>query len=204
MNLFIGVDPDLHTTPFAVIDENGRLLFLEMSVIFKKFKAERAVINQQDSMIDVVAAFAFQKEDVKAFAVESQNVTYTGRTGKNPQDMIPIAQVAGGASMLLAGALHVPDEFRFMPRPSEWKGNVPKQIHHARICKLLGWECQKRGSLRNGGYCRPLLDESNPFQKLEVLYGISAWKHFMDAIGLAFYAKDAYRAQLFRNARSHV
>lgn len=199
MKHYAGLDPDLHTSAFAVIDETCTLVHLDITKLNNNFKAERAVVNQNSLIFDLLATAGKTlpvSENgsftvaIACWAVESQSVTYTGRSGKNPQDMIPVAQVAGAWCCVLAGWADTPVKRQLFPKPQAWKGSVPKQIHQARICKEMGWEYQKRGSRTNGGYCLPVLPPDSKWHAFTEAHGVTGWKHAMDAIGLALFAKE--------------
>lgn len=65
--------------------------------------------------------------------VENQQV-YRGLPGPNPNDLIPLAFVAGGVTASISSAADC--AFRF-PLPREWKGSVPKKVWTARILSRL-------------------------------------------------------------------
>jgi hypothetical protein len=117
-----------------------------------------------------------------AVAVEAQEIYQfgTGRTA-NPKSIMYLATVAGMALAAHSRAFHL-----FFPTPQAWKGSVPKIIHQARILSKCGWKYEKVGTLDNG-YCYPV----------DVPIGLgdfkkTDWKHLVDAIGLALYAKEQY------------
>ncbi len=54
-----------------------------------------------------------------------------GRAGADPNDLLGLAAVAG------AVAAHYYDATINVYKPAEWKGQVPKEVHHARIMRFL-------------------------------------------------------------------
>lgn len=58
-------------------------------------------------------------------------------TASTPQDLIDVQAVGCAVGGVLAGAVS-------LVRPSTWKGNLPKPIHHARLVQALTPEEQER------------------------------------------------------------
>ncbi len=76
---------------------------------------------------------------VERIVVEKMHV-YPGERKVDPNILIDIT----GISMLIAGRYDVP--VTWVPA-SEWKGQVPKKIHHARI---MGWLTEKEREVLEG------------------------------------------------------
>lgn len=201
---FLGVDPDLHKTAIAVLDSDGRLIALGVCKIPQNHKEAEAAVY----MIAYLRQATYEmcnlvKEHMRAStatsfrlysAVEGQEIAYTGRSGCNPRDIMLLAHVSGAAAAYLMEACCFPLRF---PTPAEWKGQVPKQIHQARICKQMGWEFEAKGSDPGRGYVVPMNSpvdsEGQIIRDFAVRHGFGAWKHAMDAVGLARWCWEQQR-----------
>jgi hypothetical protein len=106
--------------------------------------------------------------DVAALVVERPQV-YVGRKQVgDPNDLIQLAFVGGTFAAL------VPHRHLFTPRPAQWKGQVPKDIHHARLAKRMGstWPAIEASARRWGKLAH----------------------NVYDAVGLALYGLDQIRS----------
>jgi len=195
---FIGCDPDLHCTAIAVVDENGKVSLVKAI----KVPQTKGRVNQV-AVLDMIQAIYEKLQaaialGVKCVAVESQEIAYTARQGVNPCDLVMLANisVALGKRFLTGYGRTIQ---LLMPVPQEWKGSVPKQIHQARILNRVDWLCAKAGSDPKTGYCYPtsLVAESFGLNKGD-------WKHAVDAIGLALWARDEWMIEQGREARAGV
>ncbi len=65
--------------------------------------------------------------------VEGQQFYGTERSKGDPQDLIRLAQVAGYMLGGIVGAHCVLSDS--MPLPRQWKGSVPKDVHHVRLAR---------------------------------------------------------------------
>ena len=72
-----------------------------------------------------------------AVVLEVPQVYVIGKGKGDPADLIELAGVDGAIAAQYPAAKH----FGFRPR--EWKGSVPKDVHHARVLKTLS-ETDKR------------------------------------------------------------
>lgn len=183
---FLGVDPDLHTTAVALVNHLGRPIWLSICEVDKKLLGREAAIWMAQALPGSLRGLYWSSA-----AVESQEVTYTGRAGGNPRDIVLLAHVGGSAltavsATPMTGAL-------FFPSPAEWKGQIPKQIHQARVCRDLGWHAETRGSGK-GGYIRPSAsaypNEHPMMERFEKENGVTGWKHMLDAIALARWCRQ--------------
>jgi len=197
---FIGADPDMHTTALAVVDAAGSVL--AVFVIKSPDQTDRAACM---AMVSEIRDFFVSDQLPRgcfAFAVESQEIAYTAKGGKNPRSLLLLANISGA---LLASAHFLwgsndgstgdktgDGTLLMLPAPQAWKGSIPKQAHQLHVLRELGWEPEKVGPLKTG-YCRPKVipatvlnaDVINP----------SDWKHVIDAIGLARWAWASHNKQ---------
>lgn len=197
--LTLGIDPDLHNTAVALV-RDGRVEYVEVIRVDKKLKDADAVKamcieigrwERNEPLFDPESVMGIALD---ALVVEGQEL-YRGQTG-NPADILRVGQVAGAAVGCFSGDLHYMAGQAYLPQPKEWKGNVPKKIHQARICKRLNWPCDARADYvvpRTGEVCG-LPDISRHLKAAD-------WKHVMDAIGLALWGEEqALKAERRRAA----
>lgn len=172
MTLFLGIDPDLHHTGIALLDEFGRVLGVECVVLGPKHTGEEAVVLMSRAIGAVIGMINDYKPGVNNVIVEGQTISF--RQTADPDSIIKLAHVTGAcvgaANELLECAVRI-------PKPREWKGQVPKQVHHQRILDRLGWKYELHGSPKNG-YAAPT--DPPVGRKLKATH----WKHVVDAIGL--------------------
>lgn len=192
-NTFIGIDPDLHTTGVAAIrDWKGeRPFLLHTSCV----KAKGAKDNQ--AVIEMCAAIRDHWLEIDmhlppacvAFAIEGQEI-YLGGT-KNPRSIMFLAAAAGAA--LHECVAQYPAAHSLFPRPSEWKGQVPKHICQSRVYSKLGLQYKIKGNtVKNTAYCIPDIEESPDIGK----FNLGDWKHVSDAVALAWWVRDEYYSML--------
>ena len=192
--IFGGIDPDLHTTGIAfVADHFGEEPYLWYAARVKSTKSK-----QHQAVIDMAAAlrvqFSAENLPIKCtgFAVEAQEM-YHGKT-QNPRSIMLLANAAGCALQQLG--VQYPVAYARFPRPSEWKGQVPKHVKQARDFKKLGIEFTIRGNVaKDSAYCVPTRLTGVANAHIESLsYG--DWKHVGDAVGLALWCRDEYYQML--------
>lgn len=184
---FIGADPDLHTTGIALVSDNPadpiKVWCIEVEKDVRKGR-DAAV-----AMIEAINRFSGGVSDY--FAVEAQEI-YQGAgqdaDTKNPRSILWLGHVAGALFFFL----NMEAIEGYFPSPQEWKGTVPKQIHQARILTSLRIPYEKVGKDPRTGYCRPT--DFSRFQG--EVKSKTHWKHLIDALGLALWAKDQYHLQV--------
>lgn len=183
--IWLGLDPDTHNCPLAMLSEERPSMGADWSKepietvrgwltvrvyrVLAKLTAERAGL----AMIEQIRAFnwgvgIFEKATL---AVEMQHFA-PGQKAR-PQDIARLTLISGAA----LGAI-LADRY-LAPLPVQWKGSVPKKIHHARIARHLGWE------LRDGVPADPAVRALCERE--------TDWKHALDAIGLALWAQGQTR-----------
>lgn len=180
MLYFAGVDPDLHSLHTAVLVCNDEGTMSALSGIWTvKVKGAK----DEEAVVQILRSPFGCPFKVQAVAVESQQVGYTGRTNAaRPQDLIHLAQVAGGLVALWKNCPSV-----YLPSPQAWKGSVPKHIKQARIFSALGIKYSLAG-----GNCQYAVPEN--FKQYDKTGNLNAgdWIDAGDSVGLAVYAAERY------------
>lgn len=183
----IGVDPDLHNIGLALLNGDGTVL--DVRIISSSGKKEEAAVIAMARQLRVewFPGYAYHNTEL-TIVVEAQEL-YLGGGTKNPRNIMHLAQVAGAAICVASYMAIGPNKTLYFPRPQEWKGQVPKRIHQARILKQLGWPHVQVGT-NNRGYSYPITGEQQlcpcarpPLQKTQ-------WTHAVDAIGLALWGLE--------------
>jgi hypothetical protein len=183
--IYLGLDPDLHNTGLAVVDEEGLVAHVEIIRTAKCFIGEEAVQKMIQELarrlpmlmgtLDIIP-----DPEYLSCTVEGQQI-YLGTGAARPDSLLLLAQVAGAAAGILAPFCgHLT-----LPRPRKWKGSVPKPIHQARILGRMGWSYKK-----GQGYTIPTAPPAH-LTKLKP----EEWKHVVDAIGLAQWDRGDLRPE---------
>lgn len=184
--MFIGVDPDLHYTAFALWDGKQVIALWLAEATGRTERAACMAMSQ--AIVDAQPDLQGLNDcPVFAYAVEGQEL-YRGKgKTRNPRDIMFLATVAGAALSYCHDYFAGQDCVSFYPAPAEWKGQVPKDIHQSRTYANVGWESEKRK-----GYAVPV---DAPFE-----FTATRWKHLGDAIGLAQWAGRQWATQAARSA----
>lgn len=187
-----GIDPDSKKTAVAFVwqpDPNQLPVLLAAGVLSQNWnKGRPACITMAELLNRDLSRYVAECD---AYAVESQKIYGRGRGRADPDDLIKLATISGAA---LARLQHMyPRATAYLPEPSEWKGEVPKAIHQARICKRMGWtETERVGTDPRKGYTYPTVTPSETKFFTDRPRKVD-WKHLVDAVGLALWAGEQLR-----------
>lgn len=186
--MYLGLDPDLHRTAIALVDEHNNLVGVGCCRVSAKKKGIQACLSMIGALEEMWHDWFTGQDNIVAAAIEGQDITYTAKRGANPNDILKLAPISGAACAYARVFNRTANIY--MPKPVEWKGSKPKLIHHKHICKfMLGWEYEEKA-----GYVIPDI----PDKDKDSIIGLdtinpSDWKHIMDAVGLAYWARESYR-----------
>jgi hypothetical protein len=183
---FLGCDPDLHILSIAVVRTDGKKPELD-AIYLTKTKGSKG----EAAVLDILSKPLFEGSKPVLFfgdcavAVESQDVSYTGRTNSaRVSDLVSLAQVAGGVCSRL---MVLAPRTMLLVKPQAWKGSQPKRINQCRTMRKLGLEYTMMGGL--DPYPVPLgIDHLVHGDKLNK----GDWKDINDSIGLALHALDRW------------
>ena len=143
-----------------------------------KLREADAVLSMRAAAAGCWSAWMWRGEGLDLLVVESQEAYLgSGSRKSTPKDLIWLATVAG----LMAA---IPSERLLMPRPKEWKGQVPKAIQQGRKARRLGWQGTIHET-KSGGWFEPTDFGAYP-PEIHDVRG-TQWGHVMDAIGLALW-----------------
>lgn len=177
--LVIGIDPDTKATGIAAVQYfNGG--FQVVGVGLARAKGRKAAdrrVEMIDSLWHSLAPEGLRLPyPATAVVVEWQHIRPFSE--KRPNDILNLTGVAG---MCVATAVTILDpKYTFTPIPSEWKKQVPKHIHQARILSRLHLtrELRYENSDLGNAIFIPGAENLPPSMRT----------HVIDAIGLACWA----------------
>lgn len=179
--LVIGVDPDKDTPAFASV-----LIGADYSIKVVGVGIAGAPKSIHPTLTHNLGSSLVPMTHTRVF-VESPEAIYTKGRGIRVQDIVELARRAGEmATALYYSGFHNIDYIS----PAEWKGQVPKGISQARICKRLNWTYEIKGTQKSGQWC-----QVTGFGSATVPQGMWAlnhkdWKHVLDAMGIALWGAD--------------
>lgn len=122
----IGIDPGLNATGWAVVEaDKGPIATGTVRPGKDDTNLYRKLLR-----IQVHLEIAISTYEPECLVVEQMQVRHG--TQYDPQDLIPLSIITG-----IAFALR--QQGAYIPTPTEWKGSVPKDIHHERLRKKLNF-----------------------------------------------------------------
>ena len=120
----VSLDPGLRGSGVAWWAEDGSLLFVDyLRNPVKKGDGPGAWVG-----FDLLPLYDNRPD---YFISEVPQVYRAGASKGDPDDLIQLAGVVGVFSNIFRATTH------FGVKPREWKGQVPKDVHHARLVKTL-------------------------------------------------------------------
>lgn len=199
--LYLGVDPDLRLLNMAVLhDKTVEAVFLRHNHTGKGETAVAAAAVGVAGVLDDFIRFITSRPDLQTsevvLVVESQNMEHARHAREkahrkvNYQDILTLGQIAG----IWMGAFSEIAYRIVLVQAIQWKGQVPKHIHHQRIYSNLRWpytsqEYPEKYNKTNSGivfpfsldnYCRYSKDSINPGDFMDI----------NDSLGLALYGAE--------------
>ncbi len=179
----LGVDPDLHSTSWAILDHKS-VLWVGRVVIPRRLRGAEAVAATIEKMRDRKLPPGL---GIDRIAVEGQQIYQKGLNtfrALDQNDILMLAQVAGGMAALFWKMY--PSAKLLLPKPAEWKGQVPKTVHHARIYVDLHLPYMMIGR----GEQKAVVPEFEPdtYKEGDITPGTAS--HVNDAVGLALWAQS--------------
>jgi len=174
MNI-LAVDPGSRVTALASLSRKS------LSVQVLRAKGEVGMICQ---VVDEMRYLCEGWIPYDHVVVEGQE--YRHARGSNPNQLMPLAHVAGAVA---GAALRSNRDMALtFARPTEWKGTVPKLPHNMRTAKKLGWKFH--ASETKAPYVvvddcgdTDIVGEVRPRE----------WSDVLDAVGLALWMKGQKR-----------
>jgi len=178
---FMGADPDMHCQSIAIIDAELNLISLAVVKVKAAYTGTDAILHMAD-LITSLPDSCFS--GCQAAAVESQEIAYTAKDGRNPRSLMLLANISG----ILVGQFSVFCHDIYLPAPQAWKGSVAKLMHQKRVCKRMGWEYTVRKD-----YVVP----KDALTYTDVIGKVNDgdWKHIIDSVGLGLWAQSQYEKQ---------
>lgn len=170
----LGFDPDLHTSGAAVLD-GSKLLMVALTNVPLRVKGLRAAIQNAlaaDSLM-------WPADRIERIAIETPQLYGGGKNKADPADLINLALVSGAAGHLFGRLYPAADIGYVVPR--DWKGQVPKHIHHQRICEALGMNYSMDG--------KRVIPRWHDHVRVLGSITPSKAQHVLDAVGLAMWAQ---------------
>lgn len=186
MEIALGIDPDLHHCAYAFATAS-KVLAVGVVKVSDKITGDKAAPEMNRRLVSAFECFRRHYEPALA-VVEGQQIYLGGNTQANPDSILRLGQVAGGAMALAYAAW--PGLLVIAPRPQRWKGNVPKKIHHGRILNRYGVRTSEGGEFTPGSL------KADGEDHIEA----SHWIHVLDAIGLAHWGLTRGRAPSARSS----
>ena len=182
----VGVDPGVTGTALALVTPEQIL-----RVAYVQNKGDGLPEQTKLHMLRLLhpAVESFCSSHVDIFVVEGQQ-NYRKSGNAKVEGLFDLAQVAGGIASLAIVAGSSDMKVR-IPLPAEWKKQVPKDVHHARILHRYGIAFSKGGG--EDPYCYPSGCAVAAKIKGAAMLNKSDWKHVCDAVGLAAWGLDMLR-----------
>lgn len=167
--LFLGIDPDTRNQAFAAMNLDG---VIETAWVFK---------SKNSSEFEQAKAHLENKPLDHFFAIIEGQQIYRDDKKSNPADLLKLSRSSGMAALWCAAQQNCLGMHVALPR--EWKGTAAKHAKQAQILMALGQTPIVKGK-GNHRYCIPADD----FLGLNM----TEYKHVIDAIGMAMWARDLF------------
>ena len=139
----IGIDPGVHKCGVAIAQYktwpgHGMARVTCSAFVARADYAEMPCVTGMDMASQIVLRLQPMADGPVCICIEGQQIYPSEKSEGDPNDMVKVAVVAGALAGALAYACAVsntPKPRLAMPLPREWKGSVPKDIHHKRLAR---------------------------------------------------------------------
>lgn len=176
---FIGIDPDCDTVAVAEIRCESLSLRCSRCQIIRI----RPFPEGAKDLVDLLDPESHEQSPCWV-VIEGQTI-HRKNSKADPDDILRLAQITGAAAAIVSAFTSV--EKVLIPKPAEWKGQVPKDVDQGRTYVRFGWSSEKRGG--KSPYRVPQVSTVSGVPEIHA----SAWKHLGDALGLAVWGYDQHR-----------
>lgn len=130
--MLLAIDPGLRGCGCAVFTEGSKALLWGAGYVRNPLEAG----DGPGAWLNMASAVFAWSEDINSVVIELPRVYQGAQQKGDPEDLIQLAALTGAISERLASAGgHIATV-----RPSEWKGQVPKDIMNMRILSKLSVE----------------------------------------------------------------
>ena len=132
----VGIDPDTKTTGVATVERTDdgelRVLFVGLFRAKGRKTADRRIEMAYE--LEHLCQYGLKTgRDIDAIVVEWMKLRPTGE--KRPNNIVDLNGISG---MCVSAAVRMRPRHVFTPIPWDWKKNIPKKIHQARVIRRLG------------------------------------------------------------------
>lgn len=126
----IGIDPDTHYTSLVILDD-CKVVWSYVIDVPKTLSGKASLY----ATLNGIPGMVTETPDVAVDRIAIEGMQVYKDAPEKANSLIPLAFIGGGIAYALQKRW--PDAALVVPKPAEWKGQIPKKIHHKRILARL-------------------------------------------------------------------